>query len=184
MGHRSSSTIWLTPSPSWDALTVSILILHRIPLFCISGGFTDGTGGLQTPRKERDTKKASLQLLHSLEFMTSQTWDIYRSDAGSTSWWAEFLPGMEHLLQVSYIPTIKISMVHHSNLCHPIRMLHVRLPLNLNISPLHDFFPSPTPPILFYLKSIINNAWSNIRTLAAKLMNKKCAGLAHKTRAY
>lgn len=40
-----------------------------------------------------------------------------------------------------------------------------------DISPLNVFFPSPTPPLL-YLKGIINNAWSNIHTLTAKLTTK------------
>lgn len=47
----------------------------------------------------------------------------------------QVLAATKHLLRVSYIsyiPTIKISMVHRSNLCRhcPIRMLHIRLPLN------------------------------------------------------
>lgn len=31
------------------------------------------------------------------------------------------------------------------------------------------FFPPPSPPLLFHLKGIINNAWSNINALTAKL---------------
>ena len=40
------------------------------------------------------------------------------------------------------------------------------------ISLLNVFFPSPTPPRLFHLKSIINNAWSNINVFSTKLTAK------------
>lgn len=88
--------------------------------FCISGGFTDGTGGLQTPQEERKLRTTVVTLTC---MMTSQTWDTYGSVVGSTSWWAEFLPAVKcDELQK------KISMVHHGNLCgcHPIRMRHIR----------------------------------------------------------
>lgn len=69
---------------------------------------------------------------------------------------------------------MKISVAYPSNLygCYPLRMQCLSLPLNWRHSPLNVFFPSPTPPLLFYLKSIINNAWSNIHTLTAKLTTK------------